>query len=69
MGIFDGMKRTEGTSSNITKSILGELSQTQKTNDKVVVTKPMIPESPVKAPDLSHDAGGAFNTDLSFLQQ
>lgn len=69
LSIFDGMKRIERTSSKITKSILEELGRAQKSNDKVVPAKPAIPESPVKSPDLSHDAGGAYNTDLSFLQQ
>ncbi len=63
------MKRNEGTSSKITKSILEELSRTQKTNDKVALAKPVIQESSVKSPDLSHDAGGAYNSDKSFLQQ
>ncbi len=63
------MKRKERTSSEITKSILGELSSAQKTNDKVAIAKPVIQESPVKSPDLSHDAGGAYNANLSFLQQ
>lgn len=62
------MKHKERTSSKITKSILGELSSAQKTNDKVAVAKPVILESPVKSPDLSHDAGGAYNANLSFLQ-
>jgi hypothetical protein len=63
------MKRNERTSSKITKSILGELSKAQKTNDKVALVKPVIQESPVKSSDLSHDAGGAYNANLSFLQQ
>jgi hypothetical protein len=63
------MKRTERTSSKITKSILGELSRAQKTNDKKVAAKPVVQESPVKSPDLSHDGGGAYNADSSFLQQ
>lgn len=63
------MKRNKRTSSKITKSVLEELSRTQKTNDKVAMAKPVVQESPVKSPDLSHDAGGAYNADLSFLQQ
>jgi hypothetical protein len=63
------MKRKERASSKITKSILGELSSAQKTNDKVAVVKPVIQESSLKSSDLSHDAGGAFNANLSFLQQ
>ena len=63
------MKRNERASSKITKSMLEELSRTQKTNDKVAVAKPVVLESSVKSPDLSHDAGGAYNSDLSFLQQ
>jgi len=63
------MKRNERTNSQITKSMLGELNQTQKTKDKVAVTKPVVQESPVKRPDLSHDAGGAYNADLSRLQE
>ena len=63
------MKRKERTSSEITKSILGELTSAQKTNDKVVVAKPVILESSVKSPDLSHDAGGAYNANSSFLQR
>jgi hypothetical protein len=63
------MKRNKRTSSDITKAMLEELSRTQKTNDAVALAKPVVQESSVKAPDLSHDAGGAYNTDLSFLQQ
>jgi hypothetical protein len=63
------MKLNEGKSSQTTKSILEELSRTQKANDKVTVLKPAIQQSPVKSPDMSHDAGGAYNADLSFLQQ
>ena len=63
------MKRNERTNSQITKSMLGELNQTQKGKEKVAVTKPVVQESPVKRPDLSHDAGGAYNADLSRLQE
>ncbi|MFL6449790.1 MAG: hypothetical protein ACJ746_19220 [Bryobacteraceae bacterium] len=69
MSILLGMKRTKRTSSEIMKSMLEKLSQTQKPKDKVASAKPVAQESPVKAPDLSHDAGGAYNADLSFLQQ
>ena len=63
------MKRNERTTPQITKSILGELIGSQKTNDKVAVTTPVVQEVPVKSPDLSHDAGGAYNADLSVLQK
>ena len=63
------MKRNERTNSQITKSMLGELNQTQKAKEKLAVTKPVVQESPVKRPDLSHDAGGAYNADLSRLQE
>jgi hypothetical protein len=63
------MKRNERANSQVTKSILGELGRTQKTKDKGAVTKPVIQESPVKPPDLSHDGGGAYNANLTYLQQ
>ena len=63
------MKRNERANSQVTQSILGELGRTQKTKEKVAVTKPVVQESPVKPPDLSHDAGGAYNRNLSFLQK
>jgi hypothetical protein len=62
------MKRNDGASSTVTKSMIEELSRAQKANNKVAVVKPVVQESPVKAPDLSHDAGGAYNANLSFLQ-
>ncbi|MFL6414779.1 MAG: hypothetical protein ACJ74Y_03815 [Bryobacteraceae bacterium] len=63
------MKRNQRASSKITKPVLKELVQAQKSNDKVALAKPAVQESSVKSPDLSHDAGGAYNGDLSFLQQ
>ncbi len=63
------MKRNERASSQISKSIIAELDRTQKTNAKAAATKPVVQESPVKPPDLSHDAGGAYNANLTYLQQ
>jgi len=62
------MKRNPNPDNPITKPLLEGLVDSSKIKEQAPVPKPTVENTPPKAPDLSHDSGGGYNSDKSFPQ-
>ena len=69
LGYGPGMKRNSNQKQSLTNSLLRDLFQADRSNQKQTSQKAGIGKTPLKQPDLYQDAGGAYNQDFTFPQQ
>jgi hypothetical protein len=63
------MKSKPRDKAPITKPLLSDLIERDKTDRKVVLDQPSVGSDPLQPPDLYQDAGQGYNPDFTFPQE